>query len=626
MGKLYRFPCGCEFPVLKEAASPDRLPLLDYDSDDIPDDCPAVWELLAKGLTKGVFQLESNLGRQWTKKLKPESIEHMGALGALLRPGPLCAVDSEGVSLTQHFVRRKNGEEPVEVFHPALEPILAKTFAVLTFQEQSMKIAQVLAGFGLVAVDRLRKGIGKKDQKLLASIKQEFLDGCKATGVVDDDSALTVWGWIAATGRYQFNKSHADSYGIRGYKTAYIKAHFPLAFFGSWTHNAGTKSDKQEEVLELVNDARLFGIPVHPPDIRQLETYVNVTTEGDEAVWFGLADIKGVGEIQVGKFIAALPAAERAVGKPLCEMSWLEVLTEVLDSVSSNVAIRFIEVGALRHLPEPRSRMRAEYDKWESLTDREKLWVKAALSKVAVPTAKLRLSVLAELLETTPLFDGERGEPDPALAAERDHLSLVVQLREQGTAPASLLGALKALSMPRKVARKRKKDIIPPGPYGGCATDKRESFVRSQANLLEFPPSPLVDTPHWLAWTEESLLGISLTCAKIDSCDISAVNCTCKEFMAGRTGYLVFGVEVQQVREVRTKKGKTPGSKMAFLTLGDGSCALSEVLCFPDVWKEFGHLLTENNTVIVQGEREAKSKDSTVLIIKKVWQANSAAE
>jgi DNA polymerase III alpha subunit len=162
----------------------------------------------------------------------------------------------------------------------------------------------------------------------------------------------------------------------------------------------------------------------------------------------------------------------------------------------------------------------------------------------------------------------------------------------------------------------------PTGPEGGCSSAARESVVQSLARMLESPPSPLVDTPVEIAAHEEELLGISITCGRIDACDVSAVNCTCKEFLAGRQGVLVLGVEVQQVREVKTKKGKSPGARMAFLTVSDATCALTDVVVFPDVWKEYGHLFREENVVIVQAERDFKDRDSNALHIKKAWQAS----
>jgi hypothetical protein len=156
MKEVYTFQCGCKFPILEER---EPLPLLDFDIRKVRKDCPAVWEMLGKGFTKGVFQLESRLGKTWCQKLKPDNLEHLTALGALLRPGCLQNKDENGISTTEHYCLRKNGEEDVDVFHPSIEEILRPTYGVMCYQEQAMKIAEIVAGFNLQDADVLRKCI-----------------------------------------------------------------------------------------------------------------------------------------------------------------------------------------------------------------------------------------------------------------------------------------------------------------------------------------------------------------------------------------------------------------------------------------------------------------------------------
>src|SRR5688572_5625894 len=123
--QYYHFPCGCAFRVLEPAANPNVLPKLDFSINDISVDCKATWKMLAKGITKGVFQLESSLGKQWAKRLKPEHIEHLAALGAILRPGVLRAISEEDkCSMTELYCRRKNGESEVKYFHESIKHIL----------------------------------------------------------------------------------------------------------------------------------------------------------------------------------------------------------------------------------------------------------------------------------------------------------------------------------------------------------------------------------------------------------------------------------------------------------------------------------------------------------------------
>lgn len=182
----YRFDCGCEFDIIGECDDLSGIPKLDVDMEKINFDCPATWYMITNH-PKGVFQLESSLGKQWTKKLMPENLEHLSALGSVLRPGCLQSVDENGVSITEHYCRRKNGLEETEYFHDALRPILKDSFAQCIYQEQSIQIATDIAGFDLQEADNLRKCI-TADTRFCSQQRgwvtlQELLD----TGYEDDE-------------------------------------------------------------------------------------------------------------------------------------------------------------------------------------------------------------------------------------------------------------------------------------------------------------------------------------------------------------------------------------------------------------------------------------------------------
>ena len=162
------FNCGCQFTKLgTETREDNGLPSISLDIDHINYDCEETWNLICEGRTKGVFQLESNLGKSWSKRIRPRTIEQLAALSALLRPGCLKAI-VDGKSMTQHYADRKNGVEDVTYMHESLEPILRSTQGVLVYQEQSMQIAQKIAGFDLKEADNLRKAIGKKKADLMS--------------------------------------------------------------------------------------------------------------------------------------------------------------------------------------------------------------------------------------------------------------------------------------------------------------------------------------------------------------------------------------------------------------------------------------------------------------------------
>ena len=164
-----------------------------FDINDFND--PNAWDLICEGRTKGVFQLESQLGRSWAKRVKPRNIAELAALISLIRPGCLKAY-SDGKSMTQHYVDRKAKKDPVTYPDDSLEEILSETYGVLVYQEQSMRIAQKLAGFDLKDADQLRKAIGKKKADLMEKVKKSFLEGAEKQGFITKEVAEEIFGCI----------------------------------------------------------------------------------------------------------------------------------------------------------------------------------------------------------------------------------------------------------------------------------------------------------------------------------------------------------------------------------------------------------------------------------------------
>jgi hypothetical protein len=641
MTGMYKFPCGCEFPVLKQSDNPLVMPKLDFRIDNVKFTCPATWALLATGQTRGVFQLESKLGSQWAKRLRPEEIEHMSALGALLRPGCLRAVDKEGVSMTHLYALRKNNEMPIKPYHPAIDAILGKTYNVMTYQEQAMAICQAVAGFTLIEADALRKAIGKKLAEEMAKCKVMFIAGAKKAGILSEEQIVEVFDWIEKSQRYSFNKctdgqevirrpnlgrflkgqnytiaemykirndleyskqsghaalrrkwnrlgnygkglslcedgrirpntildiqpagvqpvyevllengssirvtinhkfpttqgiktveeligqldqgpilytcgeyeksdfakinsfsgvkqhervhggpgkattngsftefkkndkliprvcadckkkksrlelhhkngdrtdssiqnlerlcvschkkreyaagrtkrgqkgypsieskivsitlcgevetydvtmdgpnhnfvtqknmvtcnSHSLCYGITGYQTAYIKTHFPVQFFTSWLHFAKEKQDVQQEVYDLVNDAKLFEVNVMGPDIRSLMP--DFHTDGVN-VRFGIGNVKGIGDAQTKKIHKAFIEALDVLEKPVEEWEWYDFLVHCSPGISAAAVTSLIQVGAMRHMGMSRKEMVMQHKTFVELTDKEKEWI-----------------------------------------------------------------------------------------------------------------------------------------------------------------------------------------------------------------------------------------------------------
>ena len=219
----------------------------DLGFEDIDLECQKTWYLISDGNTKGVFQLESRLGQSMAKKLKPQNIEQLSALISILRPGCLEAV-RDGKTVSNHYIDKKNGLESIDYFHEALESILMTTYGEMVYQEQAMQICQKIANFDLCEADMLRKAIGKKKPEEMAKIKTLFLDKSKVSKIVNVDEAEQIFSWIEKSQRYSFNKSHAISYAMNAYVSAYAKAHYPKQFFVSYLKYAKDKIDPIREI------------------------------------------------------------------------------------------------------------------------------------------------------------------------------------------------------------------------------------------------------------------------------------------------------------------------------------------------------------------------------------------
>ena len=207
--KLLKYHCGCSFPIKKEF-SDGSFPLLELNYQDIHnkmEQCPAVWSIFEKGLTNGVFQLDSGLGKHYCKQLRPTSIEHLGALCAALRPGTLNSLDENGKNLTSKYCDRKNGRESIEYQFPPLEPILKETFGILLFQEQQLSIAKDICGFSMSDADTyIRSGIAKKKPEILTKAENMFVEGAIKIGKISKQDAIDIFQWLKNAARYSFNK------------------------------------------------------------------------------------------------------------------------------------------------------------------------------------------------------------------------------------------------------------------------------------------------------------------------------------------------------------------------------------------------------------------------------------
>ena len=268
----------------------------------MPLDDPATYELLARGDTLGVFQLDGGPMRQLLKLMEPSRFEDIAAVLALYRPGPMAA------NAHTNYAHRKNGRQEVTPIHPelkdALEPILGTTFHLLVYQEQIMAVARELAGYTMGGADLLRRAMGKKKPEVLAAEFGKFQAGMQANGY-SDESIQALWDVMLPFSGYAFNKSHTAGYGLVSYWTAYLKANYPAEYMAALLTSVGDDKDKMAVYLA---DARGAGIKVLSPDIN--ESVADFTAVGDN-VRFGLQAVRNVGL----PVIDSLVATRKAKGK-----------------------------------------------------------------------------------------------------------------------------------------------------------------------------------------------------------------------------------------------------------------------------------------------------------------------
>ncbi len=261
----------------------------------LPEGDKKAYEMLGRGETVGVFQLESVGMRDTLKKLKPDCLEDIIALVSLYRPGPMENIPT--------YIARKHGEEKPVYQHPLLEKVLKETFGVIIYQEQVMQIAQLLAGYSLGEADLLRRAMGKKIKAEMEAQRGIFVERAVANGVPQKDAA-SIFDLIAKFAEYGFNKSHAAAYAVIAYQTAYLKANFPVEFIAaSMTYDMGN-TDKLSIFRE---DAAKFGIEVLPPDVNRSEVLFateKLINHDNFAIRYALAAIRNVGSAAMEGVVA----------------------------------------------------------------------------------------------------------------------------------------------------------------------------------------------------------------------------------------------------------------------------------------------------------------------------------
>ena len=268
---------------------------LELNMDILPLDDEKTYELFSAGLTAGVFQFESSGMKDILRKFKPSCIEHLTALNALYRPGPI------GGGMIEDFIKRKHRLKKIEYELPELKTVLEETYGVIVYQEQVMQIANVIAGYSLGEADLLRRAMGKKKPDEMAAQREKFLSGARAKGFKDEKKITRIFDLMEQFGGYGFNKSHSAAYAVLAYRTAYLKARHSQYFMAALLTS---ERGNQDKVVKYINECRDMGIAILPPDINSSDVNFTPTKAG---IRFGLAAIKNVGETAITSIVRAKP-------------------------------------------------------------------------------------------------------------------------------------------------------------------------------------------------------------------------------------------------------------------------------------------------------------------------------
>ncbi|MCK4762369.1 MAG: DNA polymerase III subunit alpha [Candidatus Aminicenantes bacterium] len=304
----------------------------DIQLDKIPLDDEKTYKIFQDGDTDGIFQFESSGMRDYLKRSKPAKIEDLIVLNALYRPGPL------GSGMAESYVKRKLGKEKVTYLFPELEEILKDTYGIIVFQEQVMRISQVIAGFSMSKADEMRKIMGKKLTHKLPAVQAEFSEGA-GKKKFHKKKAEKLFSQMSTFAEYGFNKSHSTAYALLAYQTAYLKAHFPVYFMSGHLSNEASKTSTSSKVIQYIGECKKMGIEIKSPAINK--SFHNFRVETPTSIRFGLKGLKNVGEAAIQGIVA-----EREKGGPF--ESYTDFIERVaLAKTNKTVLESLIKAGAL---------------------------------------------------------------------------------------------------------------------------------------------------------------------------------------------------------------------------------------------------------------------------------------
>lgn len=345
-----------------------------FNINEIPFDDVKTWDLIKSGYNVGIFQLESNLFHAWLKKVKPNNIWELSILIALLRPGPLMS------GYADNYLQYRNAPESIEsIGHPIIDEIVQSTGGVIVYQEQIMFLGARLAWSNLppkerdLKVDILRKAIGKKNQQKILEIGKEFVEGC-AKNKIDTELADKLFDLIKNSGRYAFNLSHSITYAHVAYKTAYLKCHYPMQFYCTYLSYAKFKLDKWEELAKIVNECKVLGQVICPP---------NFNLRNSNFMIYNDSIIYGLSHMKYGPNSKTIASWEDKIPRIVDWKTFCKLLCHVYNvKIRSNTMEALISSGAFDDTKLTRKVLLNIYKFIDTLTDKEVLKIIPIIDEV----------------------------------------------------------------------------------------------------------------------------------------------------------------------------------------------------------------------------------------------------
>jgi DNA polymerase III alpha subunit len=650
-----KFDCGCDIP--------DDQPIDFYN---LRLDCPKTWEIFIEGRTQGVFQLETSLGKGWSKKVKPERMEHLAALTSVLRPGCINALVGDK-TIAQHYADRKNGEEEIEYYHEALESILEETFGEMIYQEESLQITQKIAGFDLKEADQLRKAMGKKDAKIMAEVKTKFLEGAKKTKIVTEEQAEEIFSWIEKSNRYSFNKCLdretliETPNGLKKIKRINIgdkilapnnKFVTVLDRFKTGTLRVYKYKFNSGEILNCTANHKLLCTdyiqrPAHEVyydkhwvklkhGISQIISYeyigdkktMDIEVDSDEHVFYANDVAVSNSHSQAYGTVSYWTAYVKAHFPLQFYTSWLYYSK---DKPKPQREVRALVSDARRHnidVCPPDLRLINRYDPGQFCIHDGKIYFGITNIK-GIGDAQLAkvldgINIIGENIEqwgwidiVTKLTDyaGDKVMNGLIYGGALDYLKI------SRNRMVFDYNAWKALTKKEQEwARDNCGDKSIKERLEYVAKYRDKTNVRRKQKIIDMlakfdkPGLDLNDTVDFINKCEIEYLGTPLTYSKLDACNTHTADTTCRQFLDGKTGKMSLGVEILRSSEYIIKKGENKGNPMGYLTVEDDTGVVDSVVVFSQAWEKHAVDLQEGNTVLLIGKTNFRNKETSFIV------------